>query len=237
MASELRAFPIVGHRGAPFLEPPGNTLASLRRAVEAGAQMLEVDVRRTRDDVLILDHENVHLLDGEEVPLRDRSFSQWQKHGGDWGEALLTLEKVLALAMEAEVGLMLDFKEPGTEVLIARVIRKSGFPLSSLLVAGAGDVSRRILRGLDPRIPLSLTLDMDEASRITPQLLLDLDTEAVTWHHRLLMPRIVDILHRRDILVYAWTVDLTEDMRRMIEVCHVDGIITNSPDMLKAIIG
>ncbi len=236
MASELRAFPIVGHRGAPFLEPPGNTLASLRRAVEAGAQMLEVDVRRTRDDALILDHENVHLLDGVEVPLRDRSFSQWRQHGGDWGHFLLTLEEALAFAMEAEVGLMLDFKEPGTEGLIARAVRKSRFPLSSLLVAGAGESSRRILRGLDPRIPLSLTLDMDEAPLITPRLLLELDTEAVTWHHRLLAPQLVEILHRRDILVYAWTVDLTEDMRRMIEVCRVDGIITNSPDLLRSII-
>ena len=237
MASELRAFPIVGHRGAPFLEPPGNTLASLRRAVEAGAQMLEVDVRRTRDDALILDHENVHLLDGVEVPLRYRSFSQWRQHGGDWGHFLLTLEEALAFAMEAEVGLMLDFKEPGTEGMIARAIRKSRFPLSSLLVAGAGETSRRILRGLDPRIPLSLTLDMDEALLITSRLLLELDTEAVTWHYRLLTPQLVEILHRRDILVYAWTVDLTEDMRRMIEVCRVDGIITNSPDLLRSIIG
>lgn len=237
MSSELRAFSIVGHRGAPFLEPPGNTLASLRRAVEAGAQMLEVDVRRTRDDALILDHENVHLLDGVEVPLRDRSFSQWRQHGGEWSHSLLTLEEALAFALEAEVGLMLDFKEPGTEGMIARAVRKSRFPLSSLLVAGAGEISRRILRGLDPRIPLSLTLDSDEASLITPRLLLELDTEAVTWHHRLLTPQLVEILHRRDILVYAWTVDLTEDMRRMIEVCHVDGIITNSPDMLQSIIG
>lgn len=237
MPSELRAFPIVGHRGAPFLEPPGNTLASLRRAVEAGAEMLEVDVRRTRDDVLILDHENVHLLDGVEVPLRDRSFSQWRQHGGDWGAALVTLEEVLVFALEAEVGLMLDFKEPGTEGMIARAVRKSRFPLSSLLVAGAGETSRRILRGLDPRIPLSLTLDSDESSLITPRLLLELDTDAVTWHHRLLAPQLVEILHRRDILVYAWTVDLTEDMRRMIEVCRVDGIITNSPDLLKSIIG
>ena len=245
MASELRAFPIVGHRGAPFLEPPGNTLASLRRAVEAGAQMLEVDVRRTRDDVLILDHENVHLLDGVEVLLRDRSFSQWRqlknsalrRAWGDWGAALLTLEQVLVFALEAKVGLMLDFKEPGTEGMIARAVRKFGFPLSSLLVAGAGDASRRILRGLDPRIPLSLTLDMDDGPLITSRLLLELDTEAVTWHHRLLTPQLVEILHRRDILVYAWTVDLTEDMRRMIEICRVDGIITNSPDMLKSITG
>ncbi|MGI4791667.1 MAG: glycerophosphodiester phosphodiesterase [Janthinobacterium lividum] len=237
MASALRTFPIVGHRGAPYLEPPGNTLASLRRAVEAGAQMLEVDVRHTRDDVLVLDHENVHLLDGEEVPLRDRSLSQWRQHGGEWGSALMTLEEVLSMAMEADIGLMLDFKEPGTEGAIARAIRKSKFPLSSLLVAGAGESSRRILRGLDPRIPLSLTLGMEDDALITPRLLLDIDTEAVTWHHRLLTPQRVDILHRRDILVYAWTVDLSEDIRRMHHVCHVDGIVTNSPDMAKQIVG
>lgn len=237
MPSELRSFPIVGHRGAPFLVPPGNTLASLRRAVEAGAQMLEVDVRRTRDDVLILDHENVHLLDGEEVPLWDRSFHQWRQHGGEWGEKLTTLDDAFALATEAGVGLMLDFKEPGTESLIARAIRHSGFPLGSLLVAGAGDASRRILRSLDPRIPLSLTLDVEQKHLITPALLLDLDTEAVTWHYRLLTPELVDILHRRDKLVYAWTVDLSEDMRRMRHVCKVDGIISNSPDMLRKIFG
>jgi len=237
MASDLRAFPIVGHRGAPFLEPPGNTLASLRRALEAGAEMLEVDVRRTRDDVLILDHENVHLVDGVEVPLRDRSFSQWSKHGGEWGAALTTLDAALALAGEAGAGLMLDFKEPGTETMVAKAVRKSGFPLESLLIAGAGETSRRILRGLDPRMPLSLTLEAEDAAKITPSLLLNLDTEAVTWHHRLLAPALVEILHRRDILVYAWTVDLTEDMRRMHDLCYVDGIITNSPDLLKKTIG
>jgi len=237
MASELRAFSIIGHRGAPFLAPPGNTLESLRRAVEAGAQMLEVDVRRTRDDVLILDHENVHLLDGEEVPLRDRSFSQWRQHGGEWGATLATLDQALALAAEVGVGLMLDFKEPGTEVMVARAVRRAGFPLDALLVAGAPEISRRILRGLDPRIPLSLTLDLDEGGSITPALLLELDTEAVTWHHRLLTPQIVEILHRRDKLVYAWTVDLSEDIRRMLHVCGVDGVITNSPDLLKNICG
>lgn len=237
MAPELCSFPIVGHRGAPFLVPPGNTLASLRRASEVGAQMLEVDVRRTRDDVLILDHENVHLLDGAEVPLRERSFTQWRQHGGEWGEALTTLPEAFTLAGELGVGLMLDFKEPGTESLIARAIRKSGFPLERLLVAGASTTSRRILRSLDPRIPLSLTLDFEQKEAITPALLIELDTEAVTWHYRLLTPEIVSILHRRDILVYAWTVDLTEDMRRMRHVCHVDGIITNSPDMLKKSLG
>lgn len=236
MTLEMRPFPVVGHRGAASLVPPGNTLASLRRAVEAGADMLEVDVRRTRDDRLVLDHESVHLLDGVEVPLRDRGFAHWRTHGGDWGQELTTLEDAFALASEAGVGLMLDFKEPGTETLLARAIRRSGFALDALVVAGAPAASRRILRGLDPRIPLSLTLDMDEAHLITPALLLALDTQAVTWHHRLLTPALVDILHRREKIVYAWTVDLSEDVRRMREL-GVDGIITNSPDQVRGASG
>ncbi len=236
MASELQAFPIVGQRGAPFLAPPGNTLASLRRAVDEGADMLEVDVRRTRDDVLVLDQENVHLMGGEETPLRECSFEHWRRHGGEWGASLTTLDEAFELASEAGVGLMLDFKEPGTEAMLARAIRSAGFPRESLLVSGAGETSRKILRGLDPRIPLSLTLDLEDALQITPKFLLEIDTEAVTWHHRLLTHSLVDILHRRDILVYAWTVDLSEEMRRMRQ-CKVDGILTNSPDMLKKMSG
>ncbi len=237
MVSDLRAFSIVGQRGAPLLEPPGNTRTSLLRAISVGAQMLEVDVRRTRDDVLVLDQENVHLLDGEEVPLRERTLAQWRQNGGEWGQSLLTLDSVLTLAGEAGVGLMLDFKEPGTEGLLARTLRKSRFPLPSLLVCGAGETSRRILRGLDPRIPLSHSLNLEDAAQVTPRLLLELDTEAVTWHHRLLTPERVKILHSRDVLVYATNTELTEDMRRMHHVCQVDGIVTSSPDMLKQIVG
>ena len=233
MSPQIKPFFIVGHRGAPSLVPPGNTLGSLRRAIEVGAQMVEVDVRRTRDDVLVIDHEAVRYYEGQETAICERSLAQWRSKADETTGALDTLEDVFALVRTAGVGLMLDFKEPGTEALLARAVRRSGLPLSHLLVAGADDASRKILRGLDPRIPLSLTLDVEQAARISAKLLAELDTEAVTWNYRLLKPPLVEILHRRGILVYAWTVDLSEDMRRMRDACKVDGIITNCPDLLK----
>ncbi|HVP90041.1 MAG TPA: glycerophosphodiester phosphodiesterase [Terriglobales bacterium] len=43
---------IVAHRGASF-DLPGNTMEAYRRAIELGADMIELDVRRTKDGRLI----------------------------------------------------------------------------------------------------------------------------------------------------------------------------------------
>ena len=231
MALRIRPFFIVGHRGAPQLVPPGNTVASLRKAVEVGAQMLEVDVRRTRDDVLVLDHEAVRLVAGQEVPISAQSYGQWRDYTAETDAPMATLGDAFQIASQAGVGLMLDFKEAGSENLVARAVRGSGFPLDRLLVAGANESSRRILRGLDPRIPLSLSLDFDAGLRVDAKMLADVDTDAVTWNYRLLTPGIVKVLHLRGILVYAWTVDLVDDFHRLRDA-GVDGIITNSPDLL-----
>ena len=50
---------IIGHRGTPT-QPlqPENTLAAVRTALEAGADGVEVDVRATRDGVLVLSHDS-----------------------------------------------------------------------------------------------------------------------------------------------------------------------------------
>ncbi len=53
---------IIAHRGASVAEPE-NTVAAFRRAVEMGADGIELDVRRTADDQLVV-HHDAHLADG-----------------------------------------------------------------------------------------------------------------------------------------------------------------------------
>ncbi len=236
MSSRIQAFFVVGQRGAPVLSPPGNTVASLLKAVEVGAQMLEVDVRRTRDDVLVLDHEAGRWVAGQETAIAALSHAQWRDYTADTDAPLATLDDAFAIAARHGVGLMLDFKEPGTEALLARAVRASGFPWERLLVSGASEASRRRLRGLDPRIPLSLTLDAEGAPPIDAKLLADLDTDAVTWNHRLLTPAVVKVLKVREIRVYAWGANRTEDMARARDL-GVDGILTDFPDLLRGLGG
>lgn len=232
MAARIRAFPIVGHRGAPVLCPPGNTMESLQCAVDAGADMVSVNVRVTRDETLVIYHAALRLLDGVETLLREHAFARWQAYTADTELPLIPLADVMAWAKRGCVGLMLDFQEPGTEAALARAVRQSGLPMDSVLVCGADRASRQMIRSLDPRIPLSVSLAPEAAPMIDASLLAALDTDAVTWPSRTLTPAIVKILRLREIAVYGWEVDLREEMLRLRDTCRVDGIVTNLPDML-----
>ncbi|MGW5878465.1 glycerophosphodiester phosphodiesterase [Nocardiopsis terrae] len=94
---------VIGHRGAGRGVVDGareNTPASFELAARAGADWVEIDVRRTADDRLVLFH-NAALDDGRAVV--DLTEAQCREAG------LAGLEEGLA-AVPAEVGLDVDVK-------------------------------------------------------------------------------------------------------------------------------
>jgi glycerophosphoryl diester phosphodiesterase len=220
---------VIGYRGAPVLAPPGNTVASLKKGIEVGAQMLAVDVRRTRDDVLVLEHDAFRVVANKDTPIEALTFAQWQAYTQETEAPMTSLEQGFRVAKEFHVGLMLEMKEAGTEALLARAVRSSGLPLQTFLITGAGEASRKILRALDPRIPLSHSLDLENAPAAMASLLAEIDTEAVTWHPKLLTPGVVKVFQKRRIACYAWEADLLEEMRRLRDI-GVNGIVTNFPE-------
>src|SRR5688500_10214347 len=93
----MRSTPeIIGHRGAPR-EQRENTLAGFRRALELGADGIELDVHATRDGTIIVHHDfEVSGRDGA-APLRiDTSTAEeLAAHAAGAGLALPTLAAVL----------------------------------------------------------------------------------------------------------------------------------------------
>lgn len=82
---------IIGHRGARGLAPE-NTLASLRKALEHNVDMLEFDLRVTRDGVVIL-HHDAELIDpnGSKHRIAEADYAVLKDHKPD----LATFEEVL----------------------------------------------------------------------------------------------------------------------------------------------
>jgi len=230
---------VLGHRGASHAAPQ-NTLAAFRKAVEAGADGVELDVHLSRDGVPVVIHDakvdattdgegHVSAMLLEELQALDagRRF-----HPQFTGERIPTLEAVLR-----EVG----------EALLVNIELKAY--RSDSLVSAVVEVVRRLrmesrvwfssfkpyllyqARDLAPDVPCGLlyappTVGSLLLAPITPY-------EARHPYHAMVRERAVQRAHQRGLRVFTWTVDDVEVAQRL-AAWGIDGIITNEPQKILA---
>jgi glycerophosphoryl diester phosphodiesterase len=224
----------VGHRGTPR-EFPGNTLSGFQRAIELGCSMVECDVRRSADNVLVLAHDP-HVTDVTDCSYDIAAATAATLASIDLGagEGVPTLYDLVELA-NGRCAVMADMKCEGDGVEEGVVEALSRLPVTAKIVPGAGEESRRRFRALDSALPLSLSLDRNTELLAHPDgfdsLLPTIDTDAVTWEYPLLNAERITRLHERNLRVFAWTVDDITIMQRLI-ADGVDGIISNWADLL-----
>ena len=113
---------------------PENTLESLEQAALLGCDVVEIDVRRTLDGVLVLNHDGFteRLTDGAgEVEtslygdLQQRDAGAWM--GARWqGLHMARFEDALRVARDHNIQLILDIKTKGTGAEILRAVDREG---------------------------------------------------------------------------------------------------------------
>jgi len=246
----------VAHRGASaFVQE--NTLSSFRRAIVVGADLLELDVQRTRDGELVIMHDtSVNRTTDARLALPGRA--PW--HVGDltfdelrgldvggWkslrfaGERIPTLAEVIALIEHSPTGMLLELKSPelypGIEAEVAVQMKAFGGYVdrgvadSRLVVESFDLASLRTYRDLEPTVPVGVLGSPRAAS--LPELATWADQ--VNPDHRAIDAGYVAEIHRVGMRCLTWTVNRDAAMRRAIDL-GVDGIITNRPDLLRAVL-
>lgn len=101
---------IISHRGKIDLSSPENDLRGIQEAIDLGVGMVEFDVRKTSDEVLVCHHDA--KVNG--VSVSSLSYESLRNSN----EHLCRLEEVLSLC-KGKVGVNLEIKEEGFE---ARVV-------------------------------------------------------------------------------------------------------------------
>ena len=100
---------IIAHRGASYLAPE-NTLTAFRKAMEIGADGVEMDVQQTADAALVIHHDYIidlhtdisgRIYDMTEGELKELDFGSW-KDAIYQGEKIATLAEALALCKSLE---------------------------------------------------------------------------------------------------------------------------------------
>ncbi|MDO8540744.1 MAG: polysaccharide deacetylase family protein [Opitutaceae bacterium] len=133
---------LIAHRGGVVSSRiPEGSLAAIREAARHGYDMVELDVRVTKDDVPVIFHDaNLLTATGHNGPIGELTEAgtrtiRFRKND----EAIANLEQALGLCRQLHLGVMLDLKDPPrTEMLqkIAALVRKHGLEKSTVTISG-----------------------------------------------------------------------------------------------------
>lgn len=218
MPTSRRRVERIGHRGAPR-EYPENTLPSFARAIELGADAVELDVHLTVDGVTVV-HHDFHL--GGDGALDRRPFSAltWaevSRHAIAPGVCVPSLAQVLEL-VGTRATAYVELKGKDVEEAALATIRQSrsrcavhGF--DHLMIARAARIAPEIRRGiLFDAYPVDVARSMRDAAALDvwPQ-----------WE--LIDQPLVDRVHEAGGRVIAWTVNSTGAAEQLAAL-GVDGL-------------
>jgi len=222
------ALELVAHRGAKR-ERPENTLAAFARAIELGADALELDVHATRDGVVVVHHDPVpHTAgtDGElPRPIAECTARELTSFQVD-GEPIPTLDSVLELAA-GRVRVYVEIKGAGIEREVVRAVRASRAvcAIHSFDHAAIGRV-----RALAPEIPRGLLFERAGVDMLAS--LIQYDARDLWPHVSLVDEGLVEGAHRMGRRVVVWTVNEPADASRLASV-GVDALCGDDVPLLR----
>ena len=101
---------VIAHRGASALAPHENTLEAFQIAIDLKADMVEFDVRKTSDNILIVFHDET--IDGRKIG--DMTYNRINDIASKEGYRVPTLDEVLELC-SGKICLDIELKESGYE--------------------------------------------------------------------------------------------------------------------------
>jgi glycerophosphoryl diester phosphodiesterase len=253
---------VIAHRGGAGLGPE-NTLYAFTRARELGVDVLEMDAQVTADGVLVVMHDStldrttdgsgpINKLTLAQLKKLDAAF-RWSPDGGrsfplrGRGIVVPTLQDVFNAFPEMRFNIEPKQAEPSLVKPLCRMIREGGAQKRVMV----GSFSAQVLeefRAACPEVATSASPAEVNALLATSAANSDglhllrgipsLQALQVPEHmlgRKVLTRELIESAHALDLQVHAWTINDEESMKRLIEL-GVDGIITDYPDRLMALL-
>lgn len=233
---------VIAHRGSSG-ERPENTLPAFEYAIEQSADMIETDLHLSRDGVVVIHHDPELERLGEQGEIRDHTASELAAMNAAPGVAIAermpTLLDILdcfgermQFDLELKVGLN-DVVYEGLEDIVVSAVEARGL-MPRMLFSSFYDpilarirersAAARIALLVSPRASIAI---FERAARVS--------AEAINPHVSLVTAELVEQAHAAGLRVYPYTANDSTEMARLLD-CGVDGIITNHPAHLHALL-
>ena len=221
----------IGHRGAMGHEPE-NTLASIKKAIDLGADGFEIDVFKCLSGEIVLFHDKYldKLTDGEGL-IEKKSLVDLKKLSVLGTENKIpTLEEVLNI-INKQVFLNIELKGKNTAKasleLVEKFINQKKISSQNILFSSFDWNELEKVRELNSDVKIALITENDPLLAI--ETAKKLKAFAINPNYKDLSKKNIKIIHNNDFKIYTWTVNNKRDISKM-KLLKVNGIITDFPD-------
>jgi glycerophosphoryl diester phosphodiesterase len=242
---------VFAHRGGAGLAPE-NTCAAFDRGLALGADGLELDVRLSRDGVVVVHHDRtlerttnlrgpLAAFEADELARADAGYRFGHQDAQPFRGLDIGIPRLdSVLSRYPETRLIIDMKEDAVTLARATldVIRRAN-ALSRVCLGSFGLRPIRAVRAMEPAVATSAaTQEVRWAlyrswvrwpvTRVAYRGYLVPEIAGAT---RVVSPRFLAAAHLAGLAVHVWTVDAEDDARRLLS-WGVDALITDRPDVM-----
>jgi glycerophosphoryl diester phosphodiesterase len=217
----------IGHRGARAYEPE-NTLRSFGKALEIGVDAVEFDVRKTKDNHLIVIHDaDVKRTTNGKGLVADLTLKEIKELSTEKGEKIPILEEALEF-LDNKVKILIELKEQGLEEKVLSTVHSKKVE-KNVIIASFLEPALAKTRELDKQIETGLIY----AKHPNPiKAALELKANYLISLYRFTHTANVQKAHENGLKVIVWTINTAEEAAEYAKK-GVDGIATDKPDILK----
>ena len=223
---------VIAHRGdsTRALE---NSLEAFRLALSVPVDMIEFDIRKSRDNILYVMHDRETGRTADSNINIERSLSDdIARVRLKNGEPIPNLNDVLAL-VSGKVGLNIEIKSEGAGALTAAHIVGMGYQ-GMLMISSFKEREVIEAKRVMPNVLVAGIFDAFAPSEVSAYRAMGYPV--ISLNRRTVSRELITICHSKNIKIYVWTVDNEEEAEELIS-WGVDGIYSNDPEMIKRIVG
>lgn len=226
---------ITAHRGSS-IKYPENTMLAFVGALNEQANWIELDVQETKDDVLVVSHDNnLKRTTGKDINITDMNYDEIKEI--DVGSYLNSnypisyiprLEDVIKWASSNNMKVNIELKPNGMEndleEKVIALIKKYNFEDNCVVASGKYEVLEKV-KEIDDDIKTAYVMSFFYGDIIKLDKVDVFSIEASSINNEL-----VKKIHNNGKEIYAWTVNNSDSINKMLEL-NVDNIITDDVEL------
>ena len=225
------------HRGASAYSPE-NTMISFRKALQLGANGIELDLQRTKDGKIVIFHDkNIDKKSNGKGKISDYTYKELLEFDfGSWfdikykDERIVLFENFAKEFLSKNLTFAIELKQEGIEKDVLDIIKKYA-TYDDIYITSFNFNALNNVRAIDSNIKLSWLIE-DRINIDNISKLLEINGIQICPNAEDVTIEDIKLANKSGVRVRLWGVS-NEDIMRKAFNFNIDGMTVNFPDKLK----